>query len=65
MQVIVKHNNVEQAMRALKRKMQPEGVFREMRERRAYERHPNAVSAKGRRRLAPRQRPRAGVDRNR
>ncbi|KWV51596.1 MULTISPECIES: 30S ribosomal protein S21 [Rhizobium] len=37
MQVIVRDNNVEQAMRALKKKMQREGVFREMKERRAYE----------------------------
>jgi small subunit ribosomal protein S21 len=35
MQVIVRDNNVEQAMRALKKKMQREGVFREMKERRA------------------------------
>ncbi len=37
MQVIVRDNNVEQAMRALKKKMQREGLFREMRARRAYE----------------------------
>lgn len=37
MQVLVRDNNVDQALRALKRKMQREGVFREMRERRAYE----------------------------
>lgn len=37
MQVIVRDNNVEQALRALKRKLQREGVFREMRARRAYE----------------------------
>ena len=37
MQVIVRDNNVEQAMRALKKKMQREGVFRELKERRAYE----------------------------
>ena len=37
MQVIVRDNNVEQAMRALKKKLQREGVFREMKERRAYE----------------------------
>ncbi|CDM58959.1 MULTISPECIES: 30S ribosomal protein S21 [Rhizobium] len=37
MQVIVRDNNVEQAMRALKKKMQREGLFREMKERRAYE----------------------------
>jgi small subunit ribosomal protein S21 len=37
MQVLVRDNNVEQAMRVLKKKMQREGVFREMRARRAYE----------------------------
>lgn len=37
MQVLVRDNNVEQALRALKRKMQREGVFREMKQRRAYE----------------------------
>ena len=37
MQVIVKDNNIEQAIRVLKKKMQREGLFREIRERRAYE----------------------------
>jgi small subunit ribosomal protein S21 len=37
MQVIVRDNNVEQALRVLKKKMQKEGLFREMKERRAYE----------------------------
>ena len=37
MQVIVRENNVEQALRVLKKKMQREGIFREMRARRAYE----------------------------
>ena len=37
MQVFVRDNNVEQALRALKRKMQREGVFREMKRRKAYE----------------------------
>ncbi len=37
MQVLVRDNNVEQALRALKRKLQREGVFREMKARRAYE----------------------------
>jgi small subunit ribosomal protein S21 len=37
LQVIVRDNNVEQALRVLKKKMQREGVFREMRARRAYE----------------------------
>ncbi len=37
MQVLVRDNNVEQALKVLKRKLQREGLFREMRERRAYE----------------------------
>ncbi|QSY98332.1 30S ribosomal protein S21 (plasmid) [Rhizobium bangladeshense] len=36
-QVLVRDNNVDQALRALKKKMQREGLFREMKERRAYE----------------------------
>ena len=36
-QVIVRDNNVDQALRALKKKMQREGVFREMKLRRAFE----------------------------
>ncbi|MTH94736.1 30S ribosomal protein S21 [Roseibium sp. RKSG952] len=37
MQVLVRDNNVDQALRVLKKKMQREGVFREMRARRSYE----------------------------
>ena len=37
MQVIVRDNNVDQALRALKKKMQREGIFREMKMRRNYE----------------------------
>ena len=37
MQVLVRDNNVDQALRVLKRKMQREGVFREMKQRRSYE----------------------------
>ena len=37
MQVLVRDNNVEQAMKALKRKLQREGVFRELRRRKSYE----------------------------
>ncbi|MCI4677703.1 30S ribosomal protein S21 [Rhodoblastus acidophilus] len=37
MQVLVRDNNVEQALRVLKKKMQREGLFREMKQRRAYE----------------------------
>jgi small subunit ribosomal protein S21 len=35
--VLVRDNNVEQALRVLKRKMQREGVFREMKKRKFYE----------------------------
>ena len=37
LQVIVRDNNIEQALRVLKKKMQREGVFREMKARRSYE----------------------------
>ncbi len=37
MQVLVRDNNVDQALRALKKKMQREGIFREMKLRRHYE----------------------------
>ena len=37
MQIIVRDNNVEQALRALKKKLQREGVYREMKLRRHYE----------------------------
>ncbi len=37
MQVLVRDNNVDQALRVLKKKMQREGVFREMKQRKAYE----------------------------
>ena len=37
MQVLVRDNNVEQAMRVLKKKMQREGIIRELKVRRAYE----------------------------
>jgi small subunit ribosomal protein S21 len=36
-QVFVRDNNVDQALRALKKKMQREGLFREMRLRKHYE----------------------------
>ncbi len=37
MQVLVRDNNVDQALRVLKKKLQREGIFREMRQRRFYE----------------------------
>jgi len=37
MKVLVRDNNVEQALKVLKRKMQKEGILREMKERKCYE----------------------------
>ncbi len=37
MQVLVRDNNVDQALKVLKKKMQREGVFREMKLRNFYE----------------------------
>lgn len=45
MQVFVRDNNVDMALRVLKKKMQREGVFREMRRRRFYEK-PSEKSAR-------------------
>jgi small subunit ribosomal protein S21 len=36
-QVVVRDNNVDQALKALKKKMQREGIFREMKLRNHYE----------------------------
>jgi len=37
MQVLVRDNNIDQALRVLKKRMQREGIFREMKQRRNYE----------------------------
>ncbi|MFN3626058.1 MAG: 30S ribosomal protein S21 [Hyphomicrobium sp.] len=37
MQVLVRDNNVDQALKALKKKMQREGIFREMKLRNYFE----------------------------
>ena len=37
MEILVRDNNVDQALRVLKKKLQREGVFREMKIRRNYE----------------------------
>ena len=37
MQILVRDNNIDQALRVLKKKMQREGIFREMKARRFYE----------------------------
>jgi ribosomal protein S21 len=52
-QVLVRDNNVDQALRALKKKLQREGVFREMKLRGHYEKPSE-------RRPARRRRPSAG-----
>jgi small subunit ribosomal protein S21 len=44
-QIFVRDNNVDQALKALKRKMQREGIFREMKRRRFYEK-PSEKSAR-------------------
>ena len=46
-QVLVRDNNVDQALRALKKKLQREGVFREMKLRGHYEKPSERRSAKG------------------
>lgn len=45
LQVFVRDNNVDQALRVLKKKMQREGIFREMKRRRFYEK-PSEQSAR-------------------
>jgi small subunit ribosomal protein S21 len=45
-EVNVRDNNVEQALRALKRKMQREGIFREMKLRKHYEKPSEAKMRK-------------------
>jgi small subunit ribosomal protein S21 len=37
LQVLVRENNVDQALRVLKKRMQREGIFREMKQRSFYE----------------------------
>lgn len=47
MQVFVRDNNVDQALKVLKRRLQREGVFREMKRKRFYEK-PSERSARER-----------------
>jgi small subunit ribosomal protein S21 len=54
MQVIVRDNNVEQALRALKKKMQREGLFREMKEKPSERRVREKAQAIARQRKAAR-----------
>ena len=46
LKVFVRDNNVEQALRALKKKLQREGIYREMKLRRHYEK-PSEKRARG------------------
>ena len=67
MQVFVRDNNVDQALRVLKKKMQREGVFREMKRRRFYEKpseqatREKAEAERRRRKLARKQAIRDGL----
>lgn len=67
MQVFVRDNNVDQALRVLKKKMQREGVFREMKRRRFYEKpsdkatREKADAIRRRRKLARKQAIRDGL----
>ena len=51
-QVLVRDNNVDRALKVLKKKMQREGVFREMKLRGHYESRPNEGPGRNRRRFA-------------
>jgi small subunit ribosomal protein S21 len=44
MQIIVRDNNVDQALRALKKKLQREGEYREMKLCRHYEKHSESLA---------------------
>ncbi|WP_075292242.1 30S ribosomal protein S21 [Pararhizobium arenae] len=67
MQVIVRDNNVDQALRVLKKKLQREGVFREMKARSAYEKpsekrvREKAEAVRRQRKLARKQLQREGL----
>lgn len=59
MQVLVRDNNVDQALRVLKKKMQREGLFREMKESAPMRSRPNGASGKRRRQSVGTARPHA------
>jgi len=67
MQVLVRDNNIDQALRVLQKKMQREGVFREMKRRRFYEKpseqatREKAEAARRARKLARKQAIRDGL----
>ena len=66
MQVLVRDNNVDQALRALKKKLQREGVFRVMKLRKGYEKpcerkaREKAESARRQRKVERKRREREG-----
>ena len=67
MQIVVRDNNVDQALRALKKKLQREGVYREMKLRRHYEKpsekraRERAAAVRRARKLARKQAQREGL----
>jgi small subunit ribosomal protein S21 len=67
LQVLVRDNNVEQALKVLKKKMQREGVFREMKMRKHYEKpserrvREKAEAVRRARKLAKKQAQREGL----
>ena len=67
LRILVHNNNVDQALRVLKKKMQREGVFREMKRRRFYEKpseqatREKAEAARRARKLARKQAIRDGL----
>jgi small subunit ribosomal protein S21 len=66
-QVVVRDNNVDQALKALKKKMQREGIFREMKLRNFYEKpsekraREKAESVRRARKLARKRAQREGI----
>ena len=54
LQIVVRDNNVDQALKALKKKMQREGIFREMKLRSHYEKPSEKRAREKRRSRAPR-----------
>ena len=67
MQVLVRDNNVDQALRVLKKKMQREGIFRELKRKRYYEKpsekttREKAEAVRRRRKYARKQAQREGL----
>jgi small subunit ribosomal protein S21 len=67
LQVLVRDNNIDQALRVLKKKLQREGVFREMKRKRYYEKpsermtRERAEAVRRRRKLARKRAQREGL----